>query len=662
MRKLTVVLIFLTGLGAIACSSDTQEPTIEPCRAPLVLCGNSCVDLQTDRFHCSECDRSCGAEERCREGVCGCEEGLLSCDGLCVDSLADENNCGGCGKVCSEGEICSEGSCAPACPDGGKLCATGCKNLDTDAENCGACGKSCEPGESCVDGECSPCVPGQTFCSNACRDLDTDSSHCGECGNACGEDETCVDGSCACAEGLTRCGTACVDTNLDDDHCGGCDVSCATGPRAMGYCDAGSCVYLCEEGWDNCSGDWTEGCNVFVRDVFETCGSCDNHCGTKENTTAAVCSGLACFVVTCEPGWGDCDENGDNGCETDLLESVNHCGACGQSCEDAPNTVASSPCVDGRCDFECEEGWADCDGLATTGCEARLDSDPETCGACDVSCTDDEFCAEGSCLNPRWAQWPLPSGDEEDRFVYETGSPTVFDNATGLEWTRNVPAAMDGFEAVEHCASEIAGKEDWRLPSLMELLTLVDPSRSYPAIDTDAFPRTPQTYFWSADAQNASTDWVIDFETGFTVGASRTSGLRVRCVRGGRGQSGPRYEVHEHWVVDPRTKLQWQRAVLPSRHNWEDAQTACASLEVDGVTGWRLPSRLELFTLSDILLSDPAIDEDAFPDTPSGAFWAADSYHPNPDSAWTVSFYVGGFSIHQGKSVESSVRCVRSLP
>lgn len=52
--------------------------------------------------------------------------------------------------------------------------------------------------------------------------------------------------------------------------------------------------------------------------------------------------GASCLVGLCEPGWGDCDGNPEDGCENDLTSKEN-CGACENQCAD------TQQCVKGTC-------------------------------------------------------------------------------------------------------------------------------------------------------------------------------------------------------------------------------------------------------------------------------------------------------------------------
>ncbi len=69
----------------------------------------------------------------------------------------------------------------------------------------------------------------------------------------------------------------------------------------------------------------------------------------------------------------------------------------------------------------------------------------------------------------------------------DNGDGTVTDPNTGLTW-QQVPSS-DGFtwqEAVDYADElELAGYDDWRLPSAKELFTISDFGLSWPYLDTD---------------------------------------------------------------------------------------------------------------------------------------------------------------------------------
>ena len=98
-----------------------------------------------------------------------------------------------------------------------------------------------------------------------------------------------------------------------------------------------------------------------------------------------VCGGDGdCAIGTCEPDFENCDFIQRNGCEEALDTSYAHCGRCSTSCADALRDMPralTAQCSAGRCLVkECQDGYADCDGAASNGCEKPLPA--EACGRC----------------------------------------------------------------------------------------------------------------------------------------------------------------------------------------------------------------------------------------------------------------------------------------
>jgi hypothetical protein len=76
----------------------------------------------------------------------------------------------------------------------------------------------------------------------------------------------------------------------------------------------------------------------------QNCGVCGNVCASGPRG-AAACSGGKC-VLDCQPGWGDCNGNPLDGCETDLGSAVDHCGACDRDCR----SCGGATCSQSKCD------------------------------------------------------------------------------------------------------------------------------------------------------------------------------------------------------------------------------------------------------------------------------------------------------------------------
>ena len=81
-------------------------------------------------------------------------------------------------------------------------------------------------------------------------------------------------------------------------------------------------------------------CDADTQTAIDDCGSCGNRCPVRANGVPECVAG-ACSTK-CNPGFGDCDGNPANGCETSTREDAEHCGACGRSC-------GGSACTSGKC-------------------------------------------------------------------------------------------------------------------------------------------------------------------------------------------------------------------------------------------------------------------------------------------------------------------------
>lgn len=137
---------------------------------------------------------------------------------------------------------------------------------------------------------------------------------------------------------------------------------------------------------------------------------------------------------------------------------------------------------------------------------------------------------------------------------YEFFTPTdetITDRKTKLVWQRRVEGGLVTFEqAGLDCAEFYAlpGQVDqgqWRLPTVKELMTLVDEQMYgtfeggqivYRPIDRNAFPNTPRDLFWSStrDFQNQDDIWMVNFSDGRTEKRPanlQSSKFHYRCVR-----------------------------------------------------------------------------------------------------------------------------------
>jgi hypothetical protein len=116
-------------------------------------------------------------------------------------------------------------------------------------------------------------------------------------------------------------------------------------------------------------------------------------------------------------------------------------------------------------------------------------------------------------------------------------------------------------------------------------------------------------------------------------------------------------------VVDTVTGLMWQRDVDPGQYTWANAKDYCANrLNLNGCSGWRLPTRIELVSLVDFTVAQNSghatIDANAFPQTPAETFWSSSPMAGPAGNAWNVPFSNGSTST-LGVGFPLRVRCVR---
>jgi hypothetical protein len=120
---------------------------------------------------------------------------------------------------------------------------------------------------------------------------------------------------------------------------------------------------------------------------------------------------------------------------------------------------------------------------------------------------------------------------------YTVANGTVTDTKTTLVWQQSVSATTlyNWTDAKSYCAGLGAtlGGSGWRLPTVRELLTIVDRSQATgPVIDQTAFPSTPAVAVWTATVWQSTGAWIVMFDTGraTTTGTYPNQNV-VRCVR-----------------------------------------------------------------------------------------------------------------------------------
>ena len=108
------------------------------------------------------------------------------------------------------------------------------------------------------------------------------------------------------------------------------------------------------------------------------------------------------------------------------------------------------------------------------------------------------------------------------------------DPDTGLMWSDTSPNRMyweRAFKYAEDCRD--GNFNDWRLPTRLELTSLIDDTKYDPACkDNDML----SSFYWSSTTYAYYTchSWYVNFHHGNVDYSSRVDNYYVRCVRGGQ--------------------------------------------------------------------------------------------------------------------------------
>jgi hypothetical protein len=130
------------------------------------------------------------------------------------------------------------------------------------------------------------------------------------------------------------------------------------------------------------------------------------------------------------------------------------------------------------------------------------------------------------------------------------GDAAVRDNNTGLVWERSPVTIMPGpswTAARTQCVEKsVGGTRGWRLPSVVELMSLIDPSlinpsSGIPPIVPGVFTGVQSATYWSAtanaDLPGSTSRLLLNFDDGTVSAIAKSSTANFWCVRGPMSES-----------------------------------------------------------------------------------------------------------------------------
>ncbi len=302
-------------------------------------------------------------------------------------------------------------------------------------------------------------------------------------------------------------------------------------------------------------------------------------------------------------------------------------------------------------------------------------------------------------------------GEPDLSRFHDNGDGTVTDEVTGLMWQKETNPRTGPKAADAECRKmTLAGYNDWRLPNIKELNTLLnlDPNNGSWFFE-DFFPIPPNEkmlHYSACGVFEGHYAWVTNFTFGYDgYYGGRSAPLLSRAVRYADGaaparstdapptfpltHTGQRFafdlkgravapdriwgmDAQRIWlendfervenaaaVLDRNTGLLWDNAHDDILLEWADAEAFVRSLNDQSYLGrsdWRLPGREELRSLVRYDDGMPAIDTELF-NASSDYYWCDTECKNDTDLAW--GFFFGyGCSYGRRKTIASHVRAV----
>ncbi len=106
-----------------------------------------------------------------------------------------------------------------------------------------------------------------------------------------------------------------------------------------------------------------------------------------------------------------------------------------------------------------------------------------------------------------------------NKFEEQKDGEVIYDHASGLMWQKSgsykhidCDKAKAYVDQLNH--NQFAGYNNWRLPTLEEAMSLMEPTENNDRLYIDSAFDKNQVWIWTSDLYNTSSAWVVDFSSG----------------------------------------------------------------------------------------------------------------------------------------------------
>ena len=119
----------------------------------------------------------------------------------------------------------------------------------------------------------------------------------------------------------------------------------------------------------------------------------------------------------------------------------------------------------------------------------------------------------------KWGFYGHSTVDHKYEKILINGSSVVKDNATGLMWHQPGSDKYMGWAEAKKWVERLnnkgyAGYNDWRLPTLEEAVSLIDPDEKSDGLHIDTVFDTNQSWIWTGDSCGPDGAWDVEFGNG----------------------------------------------------------------------------------------------------------------------------------------------------